>query len=58
MIQKVIAAALVAAVVLLGVIAFAVTRSDGLSDEQVLECAVAADFGVAPPYPECGDYLP
>ena len=57
--SKIIIGLLVAVVLLLGVIAFTVTRSDELSDQQQLECAIAADAGQAvPPYPECGDYVP
>jgi hypothetical protein len=56
--QKLVASLLVAIVVLLGVIAYSVIRSDALSNEQQLECAVAADAGMPLPYPNCGDYLP
>ena len=56
--QKLVASLLVAIVVLLGVIAYSVTRSDALSNEQQLECAIAADTGMPLPYPNCGDYLP
>jgi hypothetical protein len=53
--KRLIAGLLVAVVVLLGVIAYAVTRGDELSYEQLLECAVSADYGLAAPYPDCPD---
>jgi hypothetical protein len=57
--MKLITGLLVAVVVLLGVVAWSVTRSDDLSSQEQLECAIAADAGgQVPPYPQCEDYIP